>query len=87
MYQKLKPGRGGDEARVQVFDIHRGHSDRQVKHVSRTSSYFPPASTKSTAIPGRTARPAHGFPGIPLFAIVHAVSEFIWGVSDNKDMV
>jgi hypothetical protein len=35
---------------------------------------------------GSTAQPAYGFPGTPPSAIVHAVPEFIWGMSD-KTMV
>jgi hypothetical protein len=30
---------------------------------------------------GSTAQPAYGFPGTPPSAIVHAVPEFIWGMS------
>src|SRR5712692_6757658 len=32
---------------------------------------------------GSTAQPAYGFPGTPPSAIVHAVPEFIWGMSDR----
>ncbi len=33
---------------------------------------------------GSTAQPAYGFPRTPPSAIVHAVPEFIWGMSVEK---
>jgi hypothetical protein len=64
---------------ISTGGIETAKSNMSVEHQT-ISRPHPPNQRQS-------ARPAHGFPGIPLFAIVHAVSEFIWGVSDNKDMV
>jgi hypothetical protein len=36
---------------------------------------------------GGTAQPTYGFPGNLPSAIVHAVPEFIWGMSDNESLM
>jgi hypothetical protein len=39
---------------------------------------------RTVGTPEDTAQPTYGFPGTPPSAIVHAVPEFIWGMSDNR---
>jgi hypothetical protein len=39
---------------------------------------------RTAGTPEDTAQPTYGFPGTPPSAIVHAVPEFIWGMSDNR---
>src|SRR6266487_2467343 len=38
---------------------------------------------RTAGTPEDTAQPTYGFPGTPPSAIVHAVQEFIWGMSAN----